>query len=117
MLVFNLKTFIRCSPINFKEVLGLERIGIHHRFNISSKHLPVNPSNLLKSELNLTEDDTNLAHDNDAGSDNHEDVEAWLSSQSSRSSTDNTGKSDNTNNTDNIIDDTNLPNYSQVNVL
>ena len=40
----------RCSTLDFNEVLALERFQIHHKYHFSPKHLPVTPSNLLKSE-------------------------------------------------------------------
>ena len=42
--------FFRCSTLDFNEVLALERFHIHHKYHFSPKHLPVTPSNLLKSE-------------------------------------------------------------------
>ena len=41
----------RCSTLDINEVLALDRFRVHHKFHLSPKHLPVTPSNLLKSEL------------------------------------------------------------------
>jgi len=57
---------IRCSTLDFNEVLALERFHIHHKYHFSPKHLPVTPSNLLKSETDQNdwndEDKDNFDH-------------------------------------------------------
>ena len=49
--------FFRCSTLDFNEVLALERFHIHHKYPFSPKHLPVTPSNLLKSETDQNDFD------------------------------------------------------------
>ena len=45
---------IRCpAALDFNEVLALDRFRVHHKFHISPRHLPITPSNLLKSDINL----------------------------------------------------------------
>ena len=43
----------RGSTLDINEVLALDRFRVDNKFNISPKHLPLKPSNLLKSDINL----------------------------------------------------------------
>ena len=50
----NFIVFLRCpAALDFNEVLALDRFRVHHKFHISPRHLPITPSNLLKSDINL----------------------------------------------------------------
>ena len=92
--------FFSCSALDFNEVLALERFQIHHKYHFSPKHLPVTPSNLLKSdtEHNDWNDDTNFDH-------KHETEDAGSSSRRSQSTDEGILST---------IDNEKPPNYSQV---
>ena len=63
----------RGSTLDINEVLALDRFRVDNKFNISPKHLPLKPSNLLKSDINLLDprkdDDTADVEDCDDDAD------------------------------------------------
>ena len=93
--------------MDINEVLALDRFRIdhNHRFNISPKHLPLKPSNLLRSDVNISDSSANII-DHDHVEDSLElDEEALDGSGPSNSTTEDISED---------IGDVSQPDYSQV---
>ena len=50
--------------MDINEVLALDRFHVDHRFKFSPKHLPATPSNLLKSDINLINENRDTETEN-----------------------------------------------------
>ena len=50
--------------MDINEVLALDRFHVDHRFKFSPKHLPATPSNLLKSDINLINENSDTETEN-----------------------------------------------------
>ena len=70
--------------MDINEALALDRFQVDHRFNFSPKHLPATPSNLLKSDINLINENSDTETEDAKTRSETEDELFSLSTTSSR---------------------------------